>query len=169
MSHTQKEENPFLGRILEEEPIAANDLFRVVRDRDPIVPYHFLLYPIKQVDSLADFDRAAISKFLQEEFSPVFPDRDFLLVERGRSTFCSSFDGIIHAHAHLVPKDSCNITLPARAVEVSTLDDALKMLENSSEYLLAGTINSGFRVLTPLENVPKRVARLLLAGEINLM
>src|ERR1044071_6367593 len=103
MTVTAHEENPFLGRILSEKVAAGNEPFRIVEDREPAVPGHLLLFTLEQVPSLADSDYESLCDLLEGRFS----GRKYLLIEKGRGRFCSSFGNIIHAHAHLAPEDCC--------------------------------------------------------------
>jgi len=159
------EENPFRTRILGEEVVACNEHFRIVEDAEPVVPGHFLLFGMEEVPSLADSPTDSLCEFLERDFVSVCAGRRYILVERGRGRFCSSFGHIIHAHGHLVPKDACRqIDLGSDVRAADCLRDALKSVGSTSEYLLAGELGESFKVVSPLHNAPKRLARRVIAG-----
>lgn len=166
MTFLNVEDNPFRGRILNERVISGNESFRIVEDRDPVVPGHLLLFTFSEAPSFADSDSEALCDFLEGQFSNLYAGRRYLLVERGRARFCSSFGNIIHAHGHLAPEDTCGrIHLETeKAWKFQCLRDAFRVLKGENEYLLLGQIGGNFQVVSPLHNKPKRLARMILCG-----
>jgi diadenosine tetraphosphate (Ap4A) HIT family hydrolase len=169
MKATISDSNPFCGRILTEKVVADNKQFRIVEDKDPIVPGHLLLFALKEAKSLADSPFENLCDFLEEKLSTLFPNQRYWLVERGRGLFCSSFGNIIHAHGHLVPEDSCGQILlrEEKAQKAESLRHAFEIVKGADEYLLAGQVKGGFEVVYPLNNAPKRLARMIISNNLS--
>ncbi|MGB8508730.1 MAG: HIT domain-containing protein [Pyrinomonadaceae bacterium] len=167
MTLSVREANPFKGSILAEKIIATNEHFRIVEDKEPAVPGHLLLFPFEEVPSLAETDTELLGDFLEGQFANMCSNRNYFFVERGRGRFCSSLGNVFHAHAHLVPEESCRrIILKAETARtVPHLRDAFHMVKGIGEYLLAGRIGGPFQVIYPLSNAPKRLARMILTGD----
>ena len=160
-------DNPFRGRILAERIVASNKDFKIVEDSDPVVPGHLLIFSVEEAASFADCPTESLCTFLEGEFSDQFTAQKYLFVERGRGRFCSSFGNIIHAHGHLVPKDSWDRTSIAgvNAKKASCLREAFQLIKGADEYLLVGQVGGGFDVVCPLINAPKRLARMIVNGD----
>lgn len=160
------EENPFLGRIQCEAIIAGNEHFRIVEDRDPIVPGHLLLFTLDELPSLADTAEGSLTSFLERDCSKIFAEETFLMVEKGRSRFCSSFGHVVHAHAHLVPlkNASNNFRFPKDRFYATSLNDALQKLRGSNQYLLMGHLGGPFQLVANLQDSHKRLARRIIDG-----
>ena len=99
---TTQPPNPFLTRIIFEPQLVENEYFGVVADIDPIVEGHYLFYSKKWLPSIADCDIAQATTFLQDVFACAM-DKPYAYFERGRASFCTSMNGVLHAHGHLVP------------------------------------------------------------------
>ena len=63
-----KLENPFLTRIISEEQFCQNELFSIVKDIDPIVPGHYMIYTKEWQSSLADCDYRNAAQFIENVF-----------------------------------------------------------------------------------------------------
>lgn len=166
VAEVTNEENPFLSRIQHEAIIAGNEQFRIVADRDPVVPGHLLLFTLDEVPSLADTAEGSLMAFLERECSEIFAQETFLMVEKGRSRFCSSFGHVVHAHAHLVPLKNAfnNFCFPKDRVHAPCLNDALQKLQGSNQYLLMGHVGGPFQLIANVQDSPKRLARRIIDG-----
>jgi hypothetical protein len=155
-------ENPFTGRILAEPAIFSGASFRIVEDKDPVAAGHLLLFATDSRASLADTDVLELCAFLTEFQSHIRKSNKCVLVERGRASFCSSFDGVIHAHAHILEcRDGIGWIGGTR---FHNLAEALQQVGSSGEYLLMGYLGGEFEILYPFEAREKRVARRILGG-----
>ena len=97
-----KLENPFLTRIISEEQFCQNELFSIVKDIDPIVPGHYMIYTKEWQSSLADCDYRNAAQFIENVFEKKV-ETPYAYFERGRASFCTSMQGVKHGHGHLVP------------------------------------------------------------------
>lgn len=156
--------NPFIERIIFEEKLFENNHFCIVKDADPVAPGHLLLFTKESATCLADFDLFELDKFLNnfmEIYAKYSKIHSFSLFERGRASFCSSFAGIKHAHAHLLPNLAANENYfkggPVRIF--SNLKEALKSVSKDSEYLLWGNIEGKYYLISPFSSNIKRIIR----------
>lgn len=166
-------ENPFLGRILQEPFVYESSDFRIVADAAPVVQGHLLLFPKRQGACLADGPVGELGRFLDAFLEESGPRSKFLLVEKGRGQFCSSFGNVTHAHAHIVPQRG-NWSLKGvvgQGRSFAEITEALRWVRDfgSEQYLLAGEVGGQFTIVYPLVNPPKRLARMVAAGYLDEM
>ena len=95
------ENNPFFSKIMYEEQFCQNDCFGIVADADPITAGHYMIYSKIFKPSVADCDYLNAATFIREAFLPKV-EVPYAYFERGRASFCTSMQGVKHAHAHLV-------------------------------------------------------------------
>ncbi len=153
--------NPFLTRIIFEPQIAENKLFGVVNDIDPIVPNHYLFYTKIQRPSIADCDIEQAVDFLENCFSQAIP-APYAYFERGRASFCTSMNGVLHGHGHLIPyflKDMSSLFPYGVIEEFNSLSDAYHSIMDSGQYLLWGNLGEKFFLIRNVEQLPKRTIR----------
>jgi hypothetical protein len=112
-SRYQSHEWPFdlgddpVSRIRGEPVVYVDAHLRVVPDREPIVPGHFLVVGEASVHSFADgAASAALDRLLRGESHPAFSQDEWIFIERGRARFCTSGFTNSHAHGHLLPASS---------------------------------------------------------------
>ncbi|USF25761.1 hypothetical protein N510_000673 [Firmicutes bacterium ASF500] len=158
---TTQQPNPFLTKIIFEPQLVENENFSVVTDIDPIVDGHYLFYSKKWLPSIADCDTAQASAFLHNLFARAV-DVPYAYFERGRASFCTSMNGVLHAHGHLVPVFSANMAqlFPYGTIErCSDLEEAYRLVETQGQYLLWGNLGGDFYVIQNVEELPKRTIR----------
>ena len=153
--------NIFLEKIILEEKMCYNSKFSVVKDADPIIDNHFLLFPNFEAFSLADVNADDVINFLNTSLSQYLGNRKYMLLERGRASFCTSLDGIIHAHAHIVPTvENVEELFDLTGINVhENILDALNSILPDEQYLLWGQLDGKFYTVQPLLDVPKRIIR----------
>jgi diadenosine tetraphosphate (Ap4A) HIT family hydrolase len=132
-----------IKRIMSEQPLYAANGVRIVPDADPISPGHLLLVPEAPVSSIAEVLKWSTLQEILRSLPPEFSKLDYILLERGRASFCTSGFTGSHAHAHLVPaRDFRSDTLRriARAVQAEEQPSAVEALRKASssrgEYFL---------------------------------
>ncbi len=139
-------QNPFLGRLMEEEYIATSSKLRMVFDAQPLLPEHYLVFATEEAESFADMDSEGLAKFL----SNTIPERlrdDYILIERGRSKSCTG-GGLTHAHGHLIParyKKVISERLSERfggCKSHHNLLDALSSVPDTIPYLLGAQLGN---------------------------
>ncbi|MDR0683225.1 MAG: hypothetical protein LBG15_15505 [Dysgonamonadaceae bacterium] len=153
--------NIFLDNIIKEERLCFNDDFSIVRDKYPVINGHYLLFPNHESRSLADCNIGSVMNFIDNTFSNTFVAKKYMLFERGRANFCTSVDGVIHAHAHLfdISDEYGDIFHLPDTKFYNTLEDALRGISPEGQYLLWGRFYQGFFVSQPIENIKKRLIR----------
>lgn len=157
----QKQENPFLTRIIYESQFLENECFGIVPDIDPIVSGHYLFYSKIWLPSIADCDILAATDFLEKRFTEVIK-KPYAYFERGRASFCTSMNGVLHGHGHLVPVFAKNIAsiFPYGKVEqYPSLADAYNAVTEEGQYLLWGNLGKNFYLIRNVECIPKRTIR----------
>jgi len=159
----QNQDNLFLEKIVFEPAICKDENFCVVDDINPIIPGHLLLFPLIQASSFADCSINQLISFFDTFFSKVKENKGYMLFERGRANFCSSFNGVVHAHGHLIPSALCSgVTFDVGTIiKYESLREALEAIPSKSkeEYLLWGDVQGKFNLIYPLSLAPKRMIR----------
>ena len=153
--------NPFLTKIVFEPQFVQDSSFGVVPDVDPIVPGHYLFYSKQWLPSIADCDVAKAGTFLRDMFAHKV-DSPYAFFERGRASFCTSMNGVLHAHGHLVPAFLPNMSQLFPYGEVKcypSLEQAYRLVETRGQYLLWGNLGGDFFVIQDVEELPKRTIR----------
>ena len=93
-----------LARIRKEPTLYRDHHIRVVPDRDPIVPDHFLVVGEASDKSFADSAaHASLGALFSGKAHPLFSPGQWIFAERGRARFCTSGFTSVHAHGHLLP------------------------------------------------------------------
>lgn len=158
---TTEQPNPFLTKIIFEPQLVENESFGVVADIDPIVEGHYLFYSKKWLPSIADCDTTDAVIFLQDAFGGAV-DEPYAYFERGRASFCTSMNGVLHAHGHLVPvflEDMSQLFPYGQVERCSDLEQAYRLVETEGQYLLWGNLRSEFFVIQNVDKLPKRMIR----------
>lgn len=165
----QKQENPFLTRIIYEPQLLENECFGVVSDIEPIVPEHYLFYSKIWLPSIADCDIQAAVAFLEKRFTEVVK-RPYAYFERGRASFCTSMNGVLHGHGHLVPvftENMASIFPYGEVEEYTSLLDAYRAVNKEGQYLLWGNLGKNFYLIRDVECIPKRTIRNTIKGFVD--
>lgn len=158
---TTQQPNPFLTKIVFEPQLVENENFGVVADIDPIVEGHYLFYSKKWLPSIADCDIVQATTFLKDVFAGAV-DRPYAYFERGRASFCTSMNGVLHAHGHLVPvfHEDLSQLFPFGQIEhCQNFEQAYQLIETQGQYLLWGNLGREFYVIQDVEELPKRTIR----------
>lgn len=153
--------NPFLTKIIFELQLVENEHFGVVEDIDPIIEGHYLFYSKKWLPSIADCDLAQATAFLQKSFTDVI-GKPYAYFERGRASFCTSLNGVLHAHGHLVPAFLTDMSQMFSCGKVECcldLEQAYQLVKTQGQYLLWGNLGDKFFVIQNVEELPKRMIR----------
>lgn len=153
--------NPFLTKIIFEPQLVEDEYFGVVKDIDPIVEGHYLFYSKKWLPSVADCDTTWAAMFLQKTFINAV-NRPYAYFERGRASFCTSMNGVLHAHGHLVPAFLADMSqlFPYGKIECCPdLEQAYQLVKTQGQYLLWGNLEGEFFVIQNVEELPKRMIR----------
>lgn len=161
--------NPFLTRIIFEPQFVQDSSFGVVPDVDPIVPGHYLFYSKQWLPSIADCDAAKARIFLRDGFTPKV-DCPYAYFERGRASFCTSMNGVLHAHGHLVPaflEDMSQLFPYGEVKRCSSMEEAYRLVEAQGQYLLWGNLGEDFFVIQDVEQLPKRTIRNTIRSYVN--
>lgn len=167
---TTQQLNPFLTKIIFEPQLVENENFGVVADIDPIVDGHYLFYSKKCLPSVADCDTAQASVFLHNLFASAV-DVPYAYFERGRASFCTSMNGVLHAHGHLVPAfltDMAQLFPYGTVARCPNLEEAYRLVEIQGQYLLWGNLGGEFYVIQNVEELPKRTIRNTIRARYNL-
>ena len=167
MNH--KQENPFLTRIIYEPQLIENDNFGIVADIDPIVPKHYLFYTKKQFPSIADCDTAAAADFIEKRFLSLVGE-PYAYLERGRASFCTSMNGVLHGHGHMVPVFSEYLSglFPYGEEKCfPSLKAAYAACGIEGQYLLWGNLGGCFYLIQHVEQMPKRTIRHTIGSFVN--
>lgn len=155
-----KLENPFLTRIISEEQFCQNELFSIVKDIDPIVPGHYMIYSKEWRPSLADCDYRNAAQFIENVFEKKVK-MPYAYFERGRASFCTSIQGVKHGHGHLVPcfYGQMEDIFPYGAVECFESFVEAYQAAGDGQYLIWGNIGETFYLINHVEEIPKRAIR----------
>ena len=166
MSDSQNTNSVFstINRIQSEPKLFENDNFFIVSDAEPVVHGHLLVLSKENKHSFSDCVPELLASFLEGDFLKDIAGVDYYFIERGRASFCSSFDNFVHAHAHLVPVSAVGIINPSLSpiTQHSHLITALNALKGCGEYLLWGRLSDPFFVANPLGVIEKRFIRKML-------
>lgn len=157
----KEQENPFLTRIIYEPQLIESDSFGIVKDIDPIVPKHYLFYVKEQYPSIADSDIASAATFLEKDFLTLIKE-PYAYFERGRASFCTSMNGVLHGHGHLVPIFCENLSglFPfGEELCFPSLKEAYEACAKDGQYLLWGNLGEQFYLIRNVEQMPKRTIR----------
>lgn len=163
--------NPFLTKIIFEPQAAENESFGIVADIDPVVPGHYMLFSKQWHKSIADCDFEAAVQLAEEKF-PQVADKPYAYFERGRASFCTSMDGVVHGHGHLVPAfvQDMSELFPFGAVErYPSMLEAYRHINAEDQYLLWGNLGKEFFVLQNAQSLPKRTIRKTIQSYTNQM
>ena len=161
MNNQNHVKNPFLTRIYFESKICQSELFSIVADKDPVTEGHYMPFCNESKTSFADADFEAYALFLEKTFVDNIGE-PYSYFERGRASFCTSLDGVIHAHGHLVPGKLDNVEKIFSNYAVNkhcSLLEAYKNIPTKEEYLLWGNLGDCFFTVCPLIDAPKRMIR----------
>ena len=153
--------NPFLTSIIREPCICKNSHYSIVEDKEPITAGHYMVFSNHVIPSFADTDPKMLSSFLRDVFSK-HTQSEYSYFERGRASFCTSMNGVVHAHGHLLPKFSEkieNIFQTNNIKKHKSLVAAYKDIPSNVEYLIWGNLNENFYTIYPLVDIPKRIIR----------
>jgi len=155
-------ENPFLTKIIFEQQLCENEKFGIVADAEPMVDGHYLFYLKEQRPSIADGDNAEAAQFIENIFPRYTDHRQYAYFERGRASFCTSMNGVIHGHGHLVPffKEDMSDFFPYDSVKAyPDMKSAYENVPQDGQYLIWGNLNGEFYVLENASELPKRTIR----------
>ena len=158
---TVQQPNPFLTKIIFEPQLIEDEFFGVVKDIDPIVDGHYLFYSKKWLPSVADCDIVRATSFLQVVFTDTV-EKPYAYFERGRASFCTSMNGVLHAHGHLVPtflSDMSQLFPYGKVIRCAGLEQAYRHVKSQGQYLLWGNLGDEFFVIQDVEEMPKRAIR----------
>jgi diadenosine tetraphosphate (Ap4A) HIT family hydrolase len=160
--------NPYLTRIQEERQIHSDDLYYVVADGEPIVEGHHLIVSRKEVQSFADMDSGQLMQFLHKYLEKMGGE-SYWILERGRAKSCTSFNGLVHAHGHLIPAHHMHKVLFAEDSQAyGSLQAALDAIPKQVEYLLWGPLNGPVRVSLLTGHLPKRHIRNVMTASLGI-
>lgn len=155
-------ENPFLTRIIFEQQLCENEKYGIVPDAEPMIEGHYLFYLKEIFPSVADGDIAQTTEFIEHVFPQYINNERYAYFERGRASFCTSMNGVIHGHGHLVPyfmKDM-SFFFPYGQVKVySNMKSAYENIPQDGQYLIWGNLGGEFYVLENVSELPKRTIR----------
>ena len=153
--------NVFLDEIIHQKKVYHNDNFTVVDDIDPLVDGHLLMFPNTHYLSLAAAGIDNVIDFVDNSLMKFFGSKQYMLAEKGCANLWTSIEGVVHAHAHIVPtvEDIKGLFgLPNIQIH-ENITDAIGSLNPNEQYLLWGQLGSEFYSIQPLAEVPKRVIR----------
>lgn len=154
--------NPFLTKIIYENQLCENEKFGIVPDAEPMIEGHYMFYLKEYLPSVADGDVAEAAQFIEKEFPKYVSGKSYAYFERGRASFCTSMNGVIHGHGHLVPAflEDMSMFFPYGTVnEYPDLETAYRNVPKSGQYLLWGNLGGRFFVLSDVSELPKRTIR----------
>jgi len=153
--------------ILWEDAVIGDDLFHVVPDRDPVCAGHYLALPRAMHRSLAEVPQEHTLD-LEDLSARLFGRASWAFFERGNAAFCTSTNGPVFAHAHLVAMQDFDqrqvallISQLPHATRVRSLADALGSVSDRHEYLVAG-VSGDWWAVSPFASKVKRYIRSLL-------
>lgn len=154
-----------IDRIKLEDALYADQIVRVVVDREPITSGHLLIVAEKRARSFADLvSDSDLQNFFQLSLPALVGTEEWIFIERGRARFCTSGLTEKHAHAHLLPAyrftDGSIQEFVGKigATAQPSLADALRSARNlSGEYILVVT-RSGLIYLRsyPADYLPEK-------------
>jgi hypothetical protein len=121
-----------ISRIMREKSLWFSKDLHVVSDRNPIVNEHYLVVAKSLAHSFADSDCKQSLDMLFQGGGP-FSNQRWILVERGRASFCTSKFGSSHAHAHLIPEEK---------FAKSVVDEFANQLEATRYYSLSEALGA---------------------------
>lgn len=154
--------NPFLTKIIYEEQLCENDLFGIVPDAEPMVEGHYMFYLKEHLSSVADSDTKQVVRFIEQVFPEHVSGRRYAYFERGRASFCTSMNGVIHGHGHLVPaflEDMSGFFPYGFVEEFPDMQSAYDSVPAEGQYLIWGNLGGRFYVLRNASELPKRTIR----------
>ena len=153
--------NPFLTKIIFEPQLMEHESFGIVTDIDPIVDGHYLFYSKQCLPSMADCNITQVVTFLEDKFIGSV-NSPYAFFERGRASFCTSMNGVIHAHGHLIPmflQDLSHLFPYGKIESAPSMAQAYHLVKPQGQYLLWGNLGKEFFVLQEADNLPKRTIR----------
>ena len=89
-------------------------------------------------------------------------EKPYAYFERGRASFCTSMNGVLHAHGHLVPtflSDMSQLFPYGKVIRCAGLEQAYRHVKSQGQYLLWGNLGDEFFVIQDVEEMPKRAIR----------
>lgn len=161
-----------IEKILQEEPVIHNRIFQIVNDIEPICQGHYLILPKYPAKSISDMDNQDLAEFIRicDELNR---HKERIFFERGRSSFCTSFDGPYYGHGHIVPANIFDIkAINTLAIELDakkflSLQKAFEYNENNDfDYIIFGTLNGPYYVKQKIPNLKKRFIRKFLTNNL---
>lgn len=154
-------DNPFLTKIIYEEQLCEDERYGIVPDLEPMVPEHYLFYLKDYLPAVADSDVPAVVRFIEGVF-PQYVEKPYAYFERGRASFCTSMNGVIHGHGHLVPAflDDMQTFFPyGQMHKYPDMETAYRNAPKTGQYLIWGNLKGCFYVLEDIKELPKRTIR----------
>lgn len=155
-------ENPFLTKIIHEAQLCENDAFGIVPDAEPMIAGHYMFYLKEWKKAVADSNPEKVALFIEKVFPGFVDNIPYAYFERGRASFCTSMNGVIHGHGHLVPRflDDMSDFFPYGKVSTyESLEEAYRNAPKTGQYLLWGNLGECFHVLSDITQLPKRIIR----------
>jgi hypothetical protein len=160
-----------IERIFREKPVIQNELFHIVNDIEPICNQHLLVFPKEEKKSYSEFN---IQKILDlfHFFKNEMGD-NYYFFERGNVSFCTSFDGPVYAHMHMLKSDFFknnlidNFLKETYCNKCSTLEELFENIETNKEYLIFGKLSGPYYCASPFHSNQKRFIRKILSNNLN--
>jgi hypothetical protein len=116
-----------------------------------------------QTVSFADYDYSGLEQFLNHEFLCRIKNAEYMFFERGRASFCTSMNGVIHGHGHLIPyigDDDLLNMFPFENVRIyNSLAQAYAAVSKTGEYMVWGIVGDLYYVCDQIKDIPKRLIR----------
>lgn len=132
-------------RIMQEPAVEEDSYFHIVRDAQPLAPFHLLSVAREKTPSVAD---ASLSYQAEKIFNKHASDGAFFF-ERGRASFCTSGFATAHAHFHIVKgidnvRTFEQLTSKAQPNRFHSLHEAYAALDDMDEYCVFGSAETGY-------------------------
>ena len=154
--------NPFLTKIIYEQQLCENEKFGIVPDAEPMIEGHYLFYLKEYMPSVSDCDIPQMVQFVERTFPKYVDNTKYAYFERGRASFCTSMNGVIHGHGHLVPAfmDNMSALFPyGTEKKFRDMKSAYESVPKTGQYLLWGNLGEEFYLLEDVVELPKRIIR----------
>lgn len=137
--------NDPVKRIMLEESLFENSIFKVVNDRSPMVKGHLLVMSKQPYTSMIEVNDLIneYKKLLDSLEEKKLIQDSYIMIERGRARFCTSGFTDSHAHAHIIPTNESNKDVVrlfierVSAVKYSSFEEAIIVAKKSdNEYII---------------------------------
>jgi diadenosine tetraphosphate (Ap4A) HIT family hydrolase len=161
-----------IDRIFKEKAVTENKFFHIVDDIEPVCADHFLLLPKNQKESFIDLSS---QEFLEFNKISVLLERNEnrLFFEKGRSSFCTSFNGPHYGHCHVVPSYLFEENIIKKIIhgfqpeKFNTIEDASNVHSGSDyEYLMFGYLSGPIFFKRNFGKIEKRFIRKFLSSNL---